>query len=44
MFRLTTGLETAEPIDHRLKPGAKINISYIKLIFSGVLSQQWKAE
>jgi hypothetical protein len=42
MFCLTTGPETMEPSDHRLKPWVKINPYWFKLFFRRYFSQQWK--
>jgi hypothetical protein len=42
MFCLTTDPEMTQPNGHELKWRAWINLSSVKLIFSGVLSQWWK--
>jgi hypothetical protein len=45
-IQLHPGPETMEPAKHGLKflkPGAKLNLSSFKVIFSGILSKQWKA-
>jgi hypothetical protein len=42
MFYLTSGLETLEESDHGMTPQVKINLSFFKLIFSGILSQDRK--
>jgi hypothetical protein len=44
MFCFTTGLKTMEPDNLGLESGAKIDFSSFKLIFSVILSQQWKAD